>query len=196
MNMSSSSPEPHRGFHRLPDAERRKWQNPDIILREIGLKTGDTFMDIGCGAGFFALPAARIVGNWGMVYGVDINSESINALKRAAEREGLHNIILKTGEAETTTFSDVFADIIFFGIDLHDFRDPAQVLQNARKMIKPDGQLIDLDWKKEATPFGPPLEIRFDEAKATGLIEAAGFLAESIQDYGLYFYLVTAKVQI
>ena len=42
-------------------------------------------------------------------------------------------------------------------MDLHDFNDPVKVLQNAKQMIKPNGQLIDLDWKKIEMPFGPPL---------------------------------------
>ena len=54
---------PHR--HRFNEAERRKWQNPEAILVDIGLAPGFTFVDVGCNDGFFALPAARVVGEGG-----------------------------------------------------------------------------------------------------------------------------------
>lgn len=189
---SDKNPHGWAPFHGMSDAERRKWQEPESILKEIGLKPGDTFMDIGCSRGFFAIPAARLVGERGTVYGVDVNEGSIEDLKKAAINEGLYNIKAVTGEAESTIFCESCADFIFFGIDLHDFRDPRKVLQNAHKMLKPDGHVIDLDWSKEPSPFGPPMAIRFGENKAKGLIEEAGFKVQSISPHGPYHYLIIA----
>lgn len=190
---SDKNPHKWAPFHGMPDSERRKWQDPEATLREIGLKPGDNFMDIGCGRGFFALPAARLVGNRGIVYGVDVSTDSIQELKEKAKNEKLSNMVLIAGEAESTIFCESCADIVFFGIDLHDFRDPEQVLQNTRKMLKPHGRLVDLDWKKEPSPFGPPVEIRFGEDKAKGLIEAAGFKVQSVSAPGPYHYLIIAS---
>ena len=172
---------------------RREWQNPEAILSVIGLKPGETFIDIGCGNGFFALPAARIVGASGTVYGIDISSDSIAELKKQALKENLNNIRLTAGKAEETVICERCADVVFIGIALHDFEDPSLVLENARKMVKPSGKLIDLDWKKEPTPFGPPLSIRFDEKKAKALLEAAGFAIETTENSGPYHYIVTAR---
>jgi ubiquinone/menaquinone biosynthesis C-methylase UbiE len=175
------------------DPERRKWQNPEAILADIGLKAGLTFMDIGCGDGFFALPAARIVSESGKVYGIDTNAGSISELKELASTEGLNNLELTVGRAEDTVLCESCADIIFFGIALHDFDDPAKVLKNAKKMLNPTGHLINLDWKKTSTPLGPPLSIRFSEEKAAQLIEAAGFEVVSVNDVGPYHYMIVAK---
>jgi ubiquinone/menaquinone biosynthesis C-methylase UbiE len=185
-----------RHHRHADDPERRKWQNPEAILASIGLKAGLTFMDIGCGGGFFALPAARIVGESGKVYGIDINAESISELKELASREGLNNLELTVGRAEDVVLCESCADIIFFGIVLHDFEDPAKVLQNAKKMLNPAGRLVNLDWKKITTPtmpLGPPLQIRFSEEKSAQLIEAAGFKVVSVKDVGPYHYMVVAK---
>ena len=180
------------GFHPFDDPERRKWQDPEAILSGIGLGPGLTFADIGCGAGFFALPAARIVGKEGNVYGLDINEASISSLKEQAAWEGLKNLHLTAGRAEEIVVCKQCADIVFFGIALHDFQDPSRVLKNAMSIVKPTGKLVDLDWKKESI-IGPPQHIRFDEAKASRLIEAAGFKIKTIKDSGLYHYLITAK---
>jgi len=186
-------PNPHKSsFRPFDDAERRKWQDPEKILTEIGVKAGITFADIGCGGGFFALPAARMVGVKGKVYGLDANAEAIAGLKEQAAREGLKNLYLTAGRAEDVIVCQNCADIVFFGMALHDFQDPSKVLANAAKTIKPGGRLVDLDWKKEAD-IGPPARIRFDVAKASLLIEAAGFKIESVKDSGLYHYLITAR---
>ena len=180
------------GFRPYNDPERRKWQDPEAILSGIGLRPGLTFADIGCGGGFFAVPAARMVGKMGKVYGLDANPASITALKEQAAKEGLTNLYLTAASAEDAVICEHCADIVFFGIALHDFQDAPLVLKNARRIIKPGGKLIDLDWKKEGN-FGPPSHIRFDTIKASRLIEAAGFTVSSVEDSGPYHYLITAS---
>ena len=50
---------------------RLEWQNPDKIVRALGVKQGMKVADIGCGPGFFTIPLARAVGQRGAVYAVD-----------------------------------------------------------------------------------------------------------------------------
>jgi ubiquinone/menaquinone biosynthesis C-methylase UbiE len=182
-----------KGWHYIDETQRRQWQNPEDILQEIGLKPGAAFVDIGCGAGFFTLPAARITGSKGKVYGLDSQSSSMDEIRKRAEAEGLANIELKTGIAEETIMCEACADIVFLGIVLHDFQDPARVLRNARQMMKPDGKLANLDWKKINMSFGPPLSRRFDESTASRMIENAGFTIESTRPSGQYHYLIMAR---
>ncbi len=180
----------HGYYHN--DAERREWQNPEQILNSIGLKSGLKFIDIGCGIGFFTIPAAKIVGNEGRVYALDINEEAIGILRKRVENEGLNNLTLQVGKAEEITFCNYCADIIFFGINLHDFANPKKVLINAKRMLKSQGRLIDLDWKKELMKIGPPMNIRFDKQKAMDLIKEANFEIETIKNLK-YHYLIIAK---
>ena len=105
----------------------------------------------------------------------------------------MKNINAEVGAAEETVFCSECADIVFYSIVLHDFRDPAKVLQNAKQMIKPTGTLVDLDWKKKRMPVGPPMKIKFSEEQASKLIKQAGFTIQSVKDAGRNFYIVTAK---
>jgi ubiquinone/menaquinone biosynthesis C-methylase UbiE len=182
-------------FHRSygNQKERREWQNPEAILRETGLKLGSTFVDVGCGDGFFSIPAARTVGQKGRVYCVDVSSGAIDILKENARMAGLENLIFKVGRAEETVFCEACADFLFFGIVLHDFQNIDKVLTNTRKMLKSSGRLVDLDWKKESMPFGPPLRIRLAETEAADMIEKAGFHIESTGAIGHYSYLIVAR---
>ena len=174
------------------EQSRRSWQNPEQILARTGLGPGDTVVDIGCGEGFFALPAARIVGSSGKIIGIDINRSAVSRMLEQAAREGLCNVAGIVGSGEETLACEGCADLIFFGIDLHDFSDPQKVLRNARGMIKPGGTLCNLDWQKRDTPFGPPVSTRFDEETAAALIREAGFTILRIEEIPLWFYLITA----
>jgi ubiquinone/menaquinone biosynthesis C-methylase UbiE len=184
----------HFGGILRDEQERRKWQNPENVLAEIGLQPGMTFMDVGCGQGFFTIPAAKIVGESGKVYASDVNEANINKLQEKVTAAGLTNVIAQTGKAEDLKLCDVCADVIFFGIVLHDFQDPLKVLANAHAMLKPTGRLVNLDWKKEPMEFGPPLHIRFSQEKATQFIEASGFKIQTTKASGLYHYIISANL--
>jgi len=181
------------GYEHFREGTIRRWHHPEISLESIGLRSGMTFMDIGCGYGFFTLKAASVVGETGKVYAVDIDVSSIDRLKREATEKGLKNIRAEVGAAEETIFCAECADIIFYSIVLHDFRDPAKVLHNSKRMIKPDGKLVNLDWKKKFMPLGPPIEIRFSEEQAANLMKQAGFIIESVRSLESNFYIVIAK---
>jgi ubiquinone/menaquinone biosynthesis C-methylase UbiE len=174
------------------ETERRKWQNPETILEEVGLRKGLTFIDVGCGSGFFSIPAARVVGPQGKVYALDLDEQAILLLKKRATAENLKNVVAKAGPAEDCLFCEGCADIVFFGIVLHDFNDPAKVLANAKRMLKPTGRVVDLDWKKETMDIGPPLHIRFSEEQARRLIEMAGFRIDQARDAGCFQYIMVA----
>jgi ubiquinone/menaquinone biosynthesis C-methylase UbiE len=180
----------HGGFG-LDEGTRRSWYNPEDILKN--LAEGMVFVDVGCGDGFFSILASKRVGERGRIYAVDVDTSGIDKLTTKAKIEGLTNITTKVGKAEDTVFCDQCADFVFYSMDLHDFNDPAKVLKNAKQMLKPKGQLIDLDWKKQQTPFGPPFAIRFSEEYAAGLIQSAGFKIVNVRDAGLNHYVITAK---
>ena len=180
----------HGGFS-LDEATRRSWYNPDAILKE--LQVGMVFVDVGCGDGFFSILAAKIVGEKGKVYAVDIDPLAIEKVKQKVKAEGLENITAKAGRAEETVFCNKCIDLVFFSMVLHDFDDPAKVLLNTKEMIKPDGLLVDLDWKKQEMPFGPPSRIRFSEERASDLIKNAGFQIANVKNVGNFHYLVSAK---
>jgi ubiquinone/menaquinone biosynthesis C-methylase UbiE len=149
--------------------------------------------DLGCGSGFFAIPAAEIVGPRGAVYCVDVNPGRVTELKESARKLGLENIVPRVSRAEETVFCTECLDVVFFGIVLHDFEDPIKVLKNARQMIKPGGVLVNLDWKREPMNFGPPHSIRFSVETASGMISSSGFRVVEVRESGPRHYLILAE---
>ena len=116
-------------------------------------------------------------------------------MREKAAAAGLTNIVLSADKAEDLKICETCADIIFFGIVLHDFENPLKVLANAYAMLKQTGRLVNLDWKKEPMVLGPPSHIRFSEEKAKQLIESCGFKVQLIKECGLYHYIIIAVPQ-
>jgi ubiquinone/menaquinone biosynthesis C-methylase UbiE len=186
--MSSHNHRCHGGFS-LDEATRRQWYSPEAALSALG--EGMTFVDVGCGDGYFSIMAAKKVGPKGRVYAVDVDGSRIELLEDKADAQGLENIVAVVGRAEDTLFCVGCADVVFFSMDLHDFDDPEKVLANAKTMLKPGGKIVDVDWKKMQMDFGPPYEVRFSEQKATEMLQNIGFTAES-SEAGPYHYIITA----
>ena len=172
--------------------DRKIWQNPREILLNIGLKPGDTFIDVGSGDGYFAIPAAKIVGEQGRIFALDSNEEVLRRLEVKAASERLDNISLKEGYAEDVVLCRGCADFVFFGIVLHDFKDLTKVLRNAKTMLKKDGKLINLDFTKDSN-IGPPKSIKFSRETATRIVECAGFNVIEVRGIEPYSYLLVAK---
>jgi len=152
-----------------------------------------TFVDVGCGYGFFAIPAANMVGREGRVIGVDVDQEWLECLRRDSEKEGIGNVETIFGMGEETVVRRGCADMVFFGMVLHDFEDPLKVLANARLMLKPNAVLVDLDWKKEDGEVGPPVAIRLSKEEASAMISQQGFAVFSLSDQGRFHYLILAS---
>jgi ubiquinone/menaquinone biosynthesis C-methylase UbiE len=125
---------------------------------------------------------------------LDLDEKAIAFLREKGQKAGLTNLVTRVGSAEETFFCEGCADIVFFGIVLHDFQRLPKVLDNAKRMLKPKGLLVDLDWKKEPMPFGPPLGIRFSETQAVGLLEKASLQVEEALECGLYNYMILARL--
>lgn len=126
---------------------------------------------------------------------MDRDKEVISVLRQKASRAGLTNMDLRVGEAEETVLCDKCADIVFIGLVLHDFYNPMKVLGNARRMLKPSGLLVDLDWEQEEMALGPPLFRRICGKKAVELIQSEGFKVETVKKVGISYYMVMARSQ-
>ena len=92
-------------------------RNPYNILKRAGLKPGQTVLEVGCGPGFFTIPAAKIVGKEGEVYAVDTHPLAIERVQNKIRNAGLKNVSLIHKNASDTGLSDMSIDLAFmFGL--------------------------------------------------------------------------------
>ena len=174
-------------------AERLLWQDPRQIFSEIGLEPGQTLVDIGCGDGFFSIPAAKIVGRAGLVYALDADTEALAVLSAKIKATDITNIRPLLADATESLACVYGADTVLLANVLHDFRCPLKVLANIRQTLRPQGLLADLDWKKEPQQLhGPPVARRLNQEEATALIQQAGFKMIKSTTCGPFHYLLLA----
>jgi ubiquinone/menaquinone biosynthesis C-methylase UbiE len=159
---------------RLLGEQRRAKLPPEETLRAAGVATDQTVVDLGCGPGYFTLPAAEIVGPKGKVYGVDVQPEMIEACRTRAAEAGTQQIELVQSDGTRVPLPDGIADMVLISVVLHEAKDRAAFLREARRLLKPSGEVVVIEFKKQDGPPGPPKEIRLSEADVAAVAEAAG----------------------
>ena len=117
------------------------FRNPYKLLRAAGLKPGQKVLEVGCGPGFFTIHAAKIVGEEGFVYAVDVHSLAIERVKEKIEREGIKNITPILANASDTGLPDRSVDLAFiFGLR-YIAGGLKNVIAEIHRILKPGGVL-------------------------------------------------------
>ncbi len=174
---------------RLLREDRLGKVTPERLLRSLGLKEGDTLADVGCGPGFFTIPAARIVGPEGTVYAIDTQQEMLESLK---ERNPPPNVVpVKSGE-HSMPIEGGSADMALAAYVLHEAEDKALFLSEVKRILRKGGKAVIIDWKKQSEEHGPPVEERITEGEAEGFLAGAGFSRMETASLNESHYLITA----
>lgn len=168
---------------------------PADALRQIGLRAEQRFVHLGCGAGFWLIPAAHIVGTGGKAIGVDIRSDMLSEAESRAEADHVGQIVeTQRGDLEHERGSrlpDHMADVVLVANIVHQ-ADPHKLLLEARRVAKPGGTVAIVEWDIAASPIGPPPEQRIPEPDIRQLAESLGLnfvraFDPSPYHYGLIF---------
>ncbi|MBI5971060.1 MAG: class I SAM-dependent methyltransferase [Deltaproteobacteria bacterium] len=176
-------------LERLLSADRLKDIAPKELLGSEGLKAGQVFADVGCGPGFFTLPAAELVGSGGRVYAIDAQQEMLEFLKKRNPPKCVHIV---RSEEEKIPLKDGEADFALMAYVLHEVRDQIVFLNEVRRILKKDGILLVIDWKKLKEEKGPPIEERLTEGQTCGFLKKAGFLNVTTSSLNQSHYKIVA----
>jgi len=159
----------------LTSTRRQQAVKPQELLHRAGLQAGETVLDWGCGAGFFALPAAALVGQAGRVIGVDLQPEMVMATQEAARQAGFGNLEVRLTPGAYELPPDLpKVDWVLLAYILHEVDDPQRLLRVAQRAMKPQGRLLIIEWPKEAGPHGPPLAERLSPVELTAFYRPLG----------------------
>jgi ubiquinone/menaquinone biosynthesis C-methylase UbiE len=117
------------------------FKDPYKLLGAAGLKRGQKVLEVGCGPGFFTIPAARIVGEEGLVYAVDINPYAMARVRRKIARKGINNVAPLLVNASDTGLPEKSIDLAFLVGLGHIAGGQKNVLAEIHRILKKGGVL-------------------------------------------------------
>ncbi len=129
---------------------RDVWQRPGDVIQALALKDGDVVVDLGSGAGYFALKLSPIVGKHGSVIAVDILEEPLLFLWTRAFLRNQQNIHVIHGDTDNPRLQTDMADAVLIANTYHEFTKPKSLLDHLFQSLKHSGRLVILDHNSRA----------------------------------------------
>ncbi len=121
------------------DATSDLWKNAEIGL-------GNSVVDLGCGPGFCTFPLSRLVGSDGHIFAVDSSDKFASVLQKKIAANNAENISLHQTDAGNLDLEDNSADVVFSRWLFCFLENPLQVIAEVKRVLKPNGKLIIIDY--------------------------------------------------
>jgi SAM-dependent methyltransferase len=179
----------------------RLWPAPGETLRRLGIEPDTSVAEVGCGNGYFALPAAHLVAP-APVYAVDLDEALLAELQHLADRQALDNLRTLHGDARNLSrLLPEAVDAVVLANAFHGVDDRPALVREVADALAPGGSFVVVNWhdrpRAETTVAGeargPPTDLRLSPAETERQVTEAGPFALARQvdlppyHYGLVF---------
>lgn len=172
-------------INKLENPKRITELNPKETLIKIGLSDRSTFCDIGAGTGVFTYAAAEITAK--DIYAVEISGEMREILRL---KNNGQNVIIEDSAQNVPTDS---CDVVLLCTVLHELDNIPDMMGEIRRILKHDGVLAIIEFHKEATPMGPPVDHRISESETVETLMKNEFVKINRFKLGDNFYCLIFK---
>lgn len=166
---------------------------PDHLVRELGLKPGDRAADLGCGTGAYTIALAEEVGDMGQIYAVDVHREQLHTLAGTVEKRGIQNVEFLWADIEKGIPIDAYSlDAVVMSNIMYQLENIDAALSYVAKILKPEGQLLVVEWSESHGGIGPHPSHVVVEERAEGVVQKHGFRLVKRLPAGKYHYAFIA----
>lgn len=179
----------------LEDPARDAYQKPQEVLSALALREGEVVADVGAGSGYFTVRFARAVGAKGRVYAVDVSPDMVRHLNHRVRDEGLGNVMTVLSDPDDPLLQDASVDRFVIVDTWHHIEDQAGYLAKMKRMLKPGGQVVMIDFQKRELPVGPPLAMKIARDDLVKQMETAGFQLAAEHGFLPYQYFLVFTVR-
>lgn len=163
------------------------------LFSELQLKKDTVFLDLACGSGSYSIAASKYISDEGKIYAIDLWRGGIdNILREAAVRQIKHIHAVVADVSRNIPIEDHSIDICLMAAVLHDLiQDNTEkgALREVQRVLKPNGLLAVIEFKKVEGPPGPPLKIRISPDELENILSSYGFRSVKTTEIGPYNYL-------
>ena len=177
---------------KLDSPERRAIQDPEKLLYLLKIPEGTIAADIGCGTGYYTFPLAQKIGQGGKVYAVDISQEILSILEHGVKERNITNIEPVLSQENSIPLPDSSLDLVIIATVFHEADQKEALLREIRRILKPQGKIINVDWEAKESPMGPPIDHRIPGQEAVIIFSKAGFRDISALEVYQYLYVIQA----
>ena len=193
MHRLHSDPKAYIGA--LEGPKRDAYQKPQEVMTALGIKPGEVIADIGAGSGYFTFRLALHVGDKGRVYAVDVSPDMILHINRRIRELNVNNVVSVLSDPDDPLLPDHSIDRFFFSESWHHIENQTKYLALIKRMLKPGGEVVMIDFQKKDLPVGPPLQMRIGREDLIKQMESHGF--RLTKEYTFlpyhYFQIFTVK---
>jgi ubiquinone/menaquinone biosynthesis C-methylase UbiE len=141
--------------------DKRKFLNPRLLVEEVRPNVNDVVADFGSGSGALTVELARLVGSGGSVTAIDVQSVALESVRSNASIAGVRNIKTVLANLESpqgSTLRDESQDLVLLANILFQSDDKPSIISEAKRVLKPGGRLVVIDWLPSESPLGPKPE--------------------------------------
>ncbi|MES2213489.1 MAG: class I SAM-dependent methyltransferase [Patescibacteria group bacterium] len=174
------------------------FSDPVKNIDACGIQAGMEIADLGAGSGFYTIAAARSLVGTGKVYAVDIQKDLLTKLKNTASREGLYNVEVIWGDIEKlngTRLRDASVDLVLACNILFQLEDKATTIQEIKRILKPAGRVLVVDWTDTFGGLGPHANMVITKDAMMDMFEKSGFhLDRDIQAGSHHYGMIYKKL--
>ena len=121
----------------------RKWiMDPVKQLRIADIQPGQTILEVGCGTGFFTIPAAQMVGDRGQIIALDASSGFLKEVAKKVQKANLNNVRIVQRDALNTGLETASMDkTLLFGVLPFPLLPLGRLLPEMHRVLKPEGTM-------------------------------------------------------
>jgi ubiquinone/menaquinone biosynthesis C-methylase UbiE len=121
---------------------RYRFFGPMKILRGTDIAPGQIVLEVGCGTGYFTLPAARLIGEQGCLVAMDVLSDSVELVSRKVQGANLKNVRVVKGDAlDSGLDAESFDTVLLFGVIPAPMLPLNRLLPEMHRVLKVNGSL-------------------------------------------------------
>ena len=179
----------------LDDPQRDEYQKPHEVLTALNIKPGEVIADIGAGSGYFTFRLAHFVGDKGKVLAVDVSPDMIRHLNRRIRETKTTNVTTILAEPDDPLLPDRSVNRFFICDVWHHVENQTKYLALMKKMLKPGGEVVMIDFHKKDLPLGPPPQMKIAREDLLKQMNGNGFKLAKEHTFlpYQYFLVFTAK---